>query len=60
MIAKWLTFGGAQCLASYGVDPLAIGAMSDGAALSAIRAAIPASTRNSCTVSPTASASAII
>ncbi len=40
-ITQWLTFGGAQCLASYGADPLAIKAMSDSAALSAIRSAIP-------------------
>lgn len=42
-IAQWLTFGGAQCLASYGADPLAIRGMSDAAALSAIRKAIPVS-----------------
>ena len=42
-IAQWLTFGGAQCLASYGADPLTIRGMSDNAALSAIRSAIPVS-----------------
>ena len=40
-IGQWLRFGGAQCLRSYGVDPLAIRRMSDSAALSAIRAAVP-------------------
>jgi serine/threonine protein phosphatase 1 len=40
-IAQWLTFGGAQCLASYGVDPVAVRAMSEAEALSVIRSAIP-------------------
>jgi serine/threonine protein phosphatase 1 len=39
----WLRFGGAECLKSYGADPRAIAAAGDGAALAAIREAIPAS-----------------
>lgn len=37
----WLSFGGAQCLKSYGADPRAIAAAGEEAALAAIRAAIP-------------------
>lgn len=41
-IGQWLKFGGAQCLASYGVDPVALGSMSEAEALTAIREAVPA------------------
>lgn len=42
LIESWLQFGGAQCLQSYGVDPLAIQALEPPAALGKIIAAIPA------------------
>lgn len=42
-IAQWLRFGGAQCLVSYGADPVALATMSEAEALAAIRSAIPAS-----------------
>jgi serine/threonine protein phosphatase 1 len=41
LISKWCTFGGAECLRSYGVDPEKIARMRDDDALVAIRAAIP-------------------
>lgn len=41
LIAQWLGFGGAQCLASYGFDPGALTAVSEADALTAIRSAIP-------------------
>ena len=41
LIPSWLRFGGAECLKSYGADPLAIAAHDDAEAISALRAAIP-------------------
>jgi serine/threonine protein phosphatase 1 len=41
LIAKWLRFGGAQCLRSYGVDPESIATLDEQAAVEAVRAAIP-------------------
>jgi len=43
LLRGWLRFGGTQCLESYGADPRAIAVASPANALSAIRAAIPAS-----------------
>ena len=40
-IASWLKFGGAQCLASYGVDPAALARKNDAEVLAAVRKAIP-------------------
>jgi serine/threonine protein phosphatase 1 len=40
LIQSWLRFGGAQCLKSYGADPLEISVVDDASALAAIRAAI--------------------
>jgi serine/threonine protein phosphatase 1 len=42
LITKWRWFGGAECLQSYGVEPVSIARMSDDEALSVVRAAIPA------------------
>lgn len=42
LLQNWLRFGGAECLASYGVDPLDLGGGSEHDALTAIRCAIPA------------------
>lgn len=42
LIPSWLRFGGAQCLQSYGVDPLSLSAESDPQRVETIRAAIPA------------------
>ncbi|MEO8453656.1 MAG: metallophosphoesterase family protein [Sphingomicrobium sp.] len=41
LIPSWLRFGGAECLKSYGADPLVIAAHDDAEAISALRAAIP-------------------
>jgi len=41
LIAKWCSFGGAECLRSYGVDADTVARMRDPDALDAIRAAIP-------------------
>lgn len=41
LIPSWLRFGGAQCLRSYGGDPLKIALRRDDAAVAAIRAVIP-------------------
>ena len=41
LIDSWLTFGGAQCLESYGLDPSAIHSMREDEAIDAIRAAVP-------------------
>lgn len=41
LIRSWLTFGGAEFLASYGANPRAIAAMSERRAFDAISAAIP-------------------
>ncbi|HEY8591372.1 MAG TPA: metallophosphoesterase [Sphingomicrobium sp.] len=43
LIAKWCTFGGTECLKSYGVDTSKLAAMDDQEALGAIRKAIPKS-----------------
>src|SRR4051794_29468064 len=42
LIPSWLKFGGAQCLRSYGGDPLRIAARGADASVAAIRALIPA------------------
>jgi len=41
LIPGWLKFGGAQCLESYGVDPLVIATAAPAVALASIRQAIP-------------------
>lgn len=41
LIDSWLTFGGAQCLQSYGMDPVPLQAMREEEAVAAIRAAVP-------------------
>lgn len=41
-VEQWLKFGGAQCLASYGLDPAGLEGMSEAEAVAAIRAAVPA------------------
>ena len=41
VLGDWLKFGGAQCLASYGLDAAQLGDQHETVALSAIRAAIP-------------------
>ena len=41
LVAKWCSFGGAECLRSYGVDADMVSRMRDEDALAAIRAAIP-------------------
>ena len=41
LIPSWLRFGGAQCLESYGVDPLLLTGMSDERIIEQVRAAIP-------------------
>ena len=41
LIAKWRSFGGRECLASYGVDAGQLGGLSETEALSVVRAAIP-------------------
>jgi serine/threonine protein phosphatase 1 len=41
LLADWLKFGGAECLQSYGLDPVALRARSEVTALKAIRAAVP-------------------
>lgn len=41
ILANWLRFGGADCLASYGLSPTLIKRQSETEALAAIRAAIP-------------------
>ena len=41
LIPSWLKFGGAQCLRSYGGDPLRIATLGDEAAVEAIRGVIP-------------------
>lgn len=42
VLADWLKFGGAQCLASYGLSATGLGDEGEPAALAAIKAAIPA------------------
>jgi serine/threonine protein phosphatase 1 len=41
LLADWLKFGGAECLQSYGLDPIDAAAKSEAAALKAIRAKVP-------------------
>jgi serine/threonine protein phosphatase 1 len=41
LIADWLRFGGAECLRSYGADPVRIRVMEPRAAVGLIRAAVP-------------------
>ena len=41
LLADWLKFGGAECLASYGLDPAALATMAEAAAMKAIRAEVP-------------------
>src|SRR5438034_4182761 len=41
LIQSWLRFGGAECLKSYGADPLEISVLDSASAVDAIRAAIP-------------------
>lgn len=41
LIQKWLSYGGSQCLASYGVDPSSVLEMESEEALAIIRSAIP-------------------
>jgi serine/threonine protein phosphatase 1 len=42
LIPSWLRFGGAQCLESYGVDPLLLTGMNDERIIEQVRAAVPA------------------
>ena len=42
LLPEWLRFGGAECLQSYGLDPSALLAIPELAALEQLRAAIPA------------------
>jgi serine/threonine protein phosphatase 1 len=42
ILASWLTFGGSECLGSYGLDPAPLRRMNEVAALAEIRNAIPA------------------
>lgn len=41
VIAKWCSFGGAECLKSYGLDPDKVTAASDEEALAMVRGAVP-------------------
>lgn len=41
LIGKWLSFGGAECLQSYGVDPAEMDQLPDEQALAVVRGAIP-------------------
>ena len=41
LLADWLKFGGAECVASYGLDPVALATLGEAAALKAIRAKVP-------------------
>jgi serine/threonine protein phosphatase 1 len=45
VLADWLRFGGAECLASYGLSPAALKAMREPEALATIKAAVPAEHR---------------
>ncbi|MBA3666248.1 MAG: metallophosphoesterase [Sphingomonas sp.] len=45
LFADWLKYGGAECLASYGVDPTTVQQHGERAALARLKAAIPASHR---------------
>jgi serine/threonine protein phosphatase 1 len=46
VLADWLRFGGAECLASYGLPPTRVRGMSESDALAAIEAAIPTAHRD--------------
>jgi serine/threonine protein phosphatase 1 len=41
LLGQWLTFGGAECVRSYGVDPLALGKMRPAEAIALLRQTIP-------------------
>lgn len=41
LIAKWLQFGGKECLQSYGADPRAVARMTDREALALVREVVP-------------------
>jgi serine/threonine protein phosphatase 1 len=41
LLADWLRFGGAECLASYGADPYRLRRMNPGRAIETVRSAIP-------------------
>ena len=41
LLADWLQFGGAECVASYGLDSVALSEMTEAAALRSIRAKVP-------------------
>lgn len=41
LLANWLTFGGAECLASYGLDPAELAECNESSALVMIKQAIP-------------------
>lgn len=41
LLASWVRFGGAECLASYGVDPAELATFDEGKALSTIKQAVP-------------------
>lgn len=41
LVAKWCSFGGAECLRSYGVDSSKIAGLDDSEALAIVRSAIP-------------------
>jgi serine/threonine protein phosphatase 1 len=41
LIPSWLRFGGAQCLESYGVDPLLLTGLSDDQVIERVREAVP-------------------
>jgi serine/threonine protein phosphatase 1 len=42
LLESWLTFGGAECVQSYGLDPTALGKMDEQTAAEALRQAVPA------------------
>lgn len=41
LLPDWLAFGGAQCLASYGIDPNSLSGMEEAEALALIRRSVP-------------------
>ena len=41
LLADWFKFGGAECLRSYGLDPAALAAKGEAAALEAVKSAVP-------------------
>ncbi|MEO7278197.1 MAG: metallophosphoesterase family protein [Sphingomicrobium sp.] len=43
LITKWRTFGGAECLQSYGVNPRDFAALDEAGQLAAVRSAVPSS-----------------